>query len=61
MKRIILGHSRPGDAVLDPFVGSGTTAIVCQAINRNCIGIDQSQFYIEQIKEELDARNQTIP
>jgi DNA modification methylase len=61
MKRIILGHSKPGDTVLDPFVGSGTTAIVCQATNRNCVGIDQSQFYIEQIREELDARNQTIP
>lgn len=39
-RRCILAGSRPGDTVLDPFIGSGTTARVCEALGRNCIGID---------------------
>lgn len=54
MKRIILGHSKPGDTVLDPFIGSGTTALVCRATKRKCIGIDISDFYLSKIIEELD-------
>jgi len=44
---IILG-SREGDTVLDPFLGSGTTAISCEILGRNCIGyeIDRSYFNI---------------
>lgn len=53
MERIILGHSKEGETILDPFLGSGTTAIVCQKLNRDCIGIDCSGFYIKKIKEEL--------
>lgn len=53
MERIILGHSKEGELVCDGFVGSGTTAIVCKRLNRNCIGIDVSQYYLDQIKEEL--------
>ena len=60
VRRIILGHSKPGDTVLDPFIGSGTTAYVCQETNRNCVGIEQSQFYIDKIKEELNERSKII-
>jgi len=56
IKRIILGHSKPDDTVFDPFIGSGTTALVCQATGRKCIGIDQSNFYLEKILEELANR-----
>lgn len=51
LERIILGHSKVGDSILDPFVGSGTTAIVCKKLKRNCIGIDCSKYYIEKIRE----------
>lgn len=54
IERIILGHSQIGETILDPFVGSGTTAIVCKKLNRNCVGIDCSQFYIDKIKETLN-------
>jgi site-specific DNA-methyltransferase (adenine-specific) len=54
MERIILGHSKENDTILDGFLGSGTTAIVCQKLNRNCIGIDCSQFYIDKIKEIIN-------
>lgn len=36
----ILAGSRAGDTVLDPFVGSGTVARVCERLQRSCIGID---------------------
>lgn len=57
IKRIVLGHSKPGDLVLDPFVGSGTTAYVCNETNRSCLGIDQSRLYINKIKEEIKRRS----
>jgi len=56
LERIILGHSKPGDSILDPFIGSGTTAIVCKKLNRDCFGVDMSQFYIDKIKESLDGK-----
>lgn len=57
IKRIILGHSRPGDIILDPFVGSGTTALVCHETSRQCVGIDISNFYLEKILKELASRS----
>jgi len=59
IRRIILGHSKPGDTILDPFVGSGTTAIVCQDLgDRNCVGIDQSAYYVSMVNEELRKRRE---
>ena len=49
---IILG-SREGDTVLDPFLGSGTTALACQLLNRQCIGIEISEEYCEIAKKRL--------
>ena len=43
---IILG-SREGDVVLDPFIGSGTTALACQLLNRRCIGVEIFGEYCE--------------
>ena len=39
-KRFILLHTRPGDTVLDPFMGSGTTGVACVQTGRNFIGIE---------------------
>ena len=43
---ITLG-SREGDTILDPFLGSGTTAIACKPLNRACIGIEINKDYCE--------------
>lgn len=56
LERVIRGHSRAGDTILDPFVGSGTTALVGDKLGRNVIGIDQSQLYLHKIAEELARR-----
>lgn len=47
LERIILAASNNGDTVLDPFCGSGTTGVVALRNNRNFIGIDNNQEYIE--------------
>ncbi len=53
IERMVLASSNKGDIVLDPFVGSGTTARVCQQLGRNFIGFDNNEEYINQSKERL--------
>lgn len=45
-ERCIKAGSREGDVVLDPFVGSGTTAWVARTLRRNAVGIDLSAEYL---------------
>ncbi len=52
-ERMILASSDPGDTVLDPFVGSGTTLRVCQQTGRKGIGIDINPEYIAMTQERL--------
>ena len=42
-----------GDIVLDPFLGSGTTAFTAQKYNRHFIGIEREEKYIKMAKERL--------
>jgi site-specific DNA-methyltransferase (adenine-specific) len=42
-----------GDIVLDPFMGSGTTAVAARRMNREFIGIDISQEYCSLAEERL--------
>lgn len=42
-----------GDIVLDPFIGSGTTAIACMETGRNFIGIEQSQEYVDTCNKRI--------
>jgi site-specific DNA-methyltransferase (adenine-specific) len=44
-ERLITLLSNPDDVVLDPFLGSGTTAVACKLLGRQCIGIEMSQEY----------------
>lgn len=43
-----------GDTVLDPFLGSGTTAVACYMTGRNCIGIEYDQNSIEIAQKRID-------
>lgn len=52
-ERMILASSNINETVLDPFVGSGTALRVCQQLNRNCIGIDINNEYINIAKGRL--------
>lgn len=49
----ILAGSGDGDTVLDPFMGSGTVLAVAKRLNRNAIGIEANQEYIEIARKRL--------
>jgi site-specific DNA-methyltransferase (adenine-specific) len=49
LDRIILASSNPGDMILDPFLGSGTTAVAAVANGRRVIGVDSSAEFLTQI------------
>jgi site-specific DNA-methyltransferase (adenine-specific) len=53
LDRIIKASSNPGDVVLDPFNGSGTTAVSAALMDRRFVGIDQSAEYVKFAKSRL--------
>jgi len=53
LKRIILASSNKGDVILDPFLGSGTTAIVAKNLGRKWIGIEKSKKYVQLANKRL--------
>lgn len=53
LRKIILASSNEGDIVLDPFVGSGTTAVCAKQLKRNWIGIDKEEQYLLWASDRL--------
>lgn len=53
IKPCVLAGSRAGDVVLDPFIGSGTTAMVAKELGRRFIGIDLNAEYIKLIMPRI--------
>jgi len=53
LKRIISASSNPGDCVLDPFSGSGTTAAAAYQLGRNYVGVEISEKYVENSNKRL--------
>jgi site-specific DNA-methyltransferase (adenine-specific) len=53
LMRIIAVSSNTGDCVLDPFIGSGTTAAAAIKLQRNYVGIEISQDYADKAKQRL--------
>src|SRR5258707_12353420 len=49
MRRPILNHTKIGDAVYDPFLGSGTTLIAAQLTERACYGLEINPAYVDLI------------
>lgn len=54
LQRVILASSQPGDVVLDPFLGSGTTAVVAARFHRRWLGIEREAAYIQAAELRLD-------
>jgi modification methylase len=61
LRRIILASSRPGDIVLDPFVGTGTTAAVAKQLRRHWIGIERDQTYVQAARRRLESVQLMLP
>ena len=56
--RILLACTKPGDVVLDPFFGTGTTGAVAKRLGRRWIGIERESLYVEAAEERIAA---TLP
>lgn len=54
IQQILLTSSKKGDIVLDPFLGSGTTAVVATALGRQWIGIEKEEKYIKVAEKRLN-------
>ncbi len=55
LERIIRVSSNPGDLVLDPFAGSGTTLAVAKRLGRRYLGTELSEKYAEQVRRRLEG------
>jgi DNA modification methylase len=51
--RVLLSSTRPGDVVLDPFFGSGTTGAVAKKLHRHWIGIEQDPDYVKLARHRI--------
>ena len=49
----LVASSNPGDTILDPFMGSGTTGVVAQRLGRRWIGIEKHRPYIDAAMERI--------
>lgn len=56
--KLILASSQPGDLVLDPFLGSGTTSVVAKKLGRNYIGIEQNELYCVWAEKRLEMADE---
>jgi modification methylase len=55
LHRVILASTQPGDLVLDPFFGTGTTGVVAKRLGRNYLGIERDPGYIAAAEKRLGA------
>ena len=53
--RVLLSSTKPGDVVLDPFFGSGTTGAVAKKMGRHFIGIDRDKTYAKHAERRIAA------
>jgi modification methylase len=66
--RILLACTKPGDVVLDPFFGTGTTGAVARRLGRRWIGIEREDAYVKVARERIastlpldESAMQTVP
>lgn len=51
----MMASTKPGDVILDPFFGSGTTGAVAKRLGRHFVGIEREQDYIDAASARIDA------
>lgn len=61
MAQILKAITRPGDLVIDPFSGSGSTGAACIKLGRNFIGCEIDSTYYETAKRRLEAAAANVP
>ncbi|HVJ54391.1 MAG TPA: site-specific DNA-methyltransferase [Aliidongia sp.] len=55
LHRVLMAASKPGDTVLDPFFGTGTTGAVARRLGRRFVGIEQNEDYARLARERIAA------
>lgn len=55
LHRVLLSSTKPGDVVLDPFFGTGTTGAVAKKLGRHFVGVEREQDYIDAAQARIDA------
>jgi site-specific DNA-methyltransferase (adenine-specific) len=53
LERVVLMSSDPGNVILDPFLGTGTTAVAAKALGRHFIGIDLDPKYVQIARDKI--------
>ena len=57
LHRVIVSSSNPGDIILDPFCGTGTTAAVAKMLSRRYLTMDREEIYVKAARERLASIN----
>ena len=60
LRRIITASSTKGSLVLDPFLGSGTTAVIAKELGRNWVGIEKEKGYIKAAEKRLKSSKRSL-
>ena len=55
IQQVILASSNKGDIVFDPFMGSGTTAVVAEALGRKWFGIEKDEKYVALARNRVKS------
>ena len=55
MEKFVINHTKEGDTILDPFMGSGSTGVACKQNNRNFIGIELDQTYFDTAANRINS------
>jgi len=60
INQLLAWFTNDGDSVCDPFLGSGTTAVACERLNRKWIGIEISEEYCEISAKRIEKENKQL-
>ena len=55
VRRILTNFTKPDSIIMDPFMGSGTTGVVCKEMGRNFIGVELDKDLYEKAKDRINA------
>lgn len=61
MKIVLNDLTKPGNVVLDPFAGSGTTIVACEQTGRNGIGIEKDAHYFAIAQKRIEQAQMQLP
>jgi len=52
--RVLMASSNPGDVLLDPFFGTGTSGVIAKRLNRHWVGIERDPVYVDAARQRID-------